>query len=265
MKKVNIIFIILLLVFLVLLYRSLTDREVLRVGELTYKTAERSGPSGNNLTAMATIDRERFPPKRGPLKMAPRGIFKPLSFGFKKKPAKASRQIAAKAPAIVLSSNLVNIETKESEEIIVSNAAGAINTTLSVTGIASLNLGAASITISCENEGETSVNVSDGNSSADISVICRLRMPEKKLARLTFLGFLKSENEKSIFLSREPDKEILIVKKGDTIIQKSDTILYDYYVKSISDDKIVIASSDNSDSIEISLVENKPLKQERKE
>jgi hypothetical protein len=85
-------------------------------------------------------------------------------------------------------------------------------------------------------------------------------MPEKKLAGLTFLGFLKSENEKSIFLSRDSDKEILIVKKGDTIIQKSATILYDYYVKSITNDKIVITSSDNSDILEINLVENKELR-----
>lgn len=74
---------------------------------------------------------------------------------------------------------------------------------------------------------------------------------QKAVATFTFLGFIESERVKTIFLSRE--NEIFIVKKGDSILNE-------YMIKEITDAKIVIATADGSEVLEITLVENRPLK-----
>jgi hypothetical protein len=73
---------------------------------------------------------------------------------------------------------------------------------------------------------------------------------QRDMATFTFLGFLKKENRKSIFLSN--GKEIFIVKKGDKISGR-------YDVTSLSDEAITISSLQDSGEIVIPLVENKPL------
>ena len=46
----------------------------------------------------------------------------------------------------------------------------------------------------------------------------------------------------------------------DLIIKKSATIMQNYVVKGISDDKIIISSADGTDIMEINLTENEPLR-----
>ena len=70
------------------------------------------------------------------------------------------------------------------------------------------------------------------------------------MAQFTFLGFLKKDNKKTIFLSS--NNEIFLVKKGDTIAGK-------YQVADITDEMITIRSSANGGEIIIPLVENRPL------
>ncbi|MBE9503473.1 MAG: hypothetical protein IME96_04800 [Proteobacteria bacterium] len=74
---------------------------------------------------------------------------------------------------------------------------------------------------------------------------------EKAMATFTFLGFMESEKVKTTFLSREG--EIFIVKKGDSILQE-------YVVKEITDRNMIISSFDGSETLDIDLVENQPLK-----
>ena len=74
---------------------------------------------------------------------------------------------------------------------------------------------------------------------------------EKAVAAFTFIGFMEAEKIKTIFLAR--GDEIYIVKEGDTILGQ-------YLVKRIRDDKITITSSDGSEVLEISLVEHEPLR-----
>jgi len=74
---------------------------------------------------------------------------------------------------------------------------------------------------------------------------------EKAVANFTFIGFLESERVKTIFLSR--DEEIFIVKEGDKILKE-------YLVKKITDSNIVISSQNGSEVLDISLVENQPLR-----
>lgn len=70
------------------------------------------------------------------------------------------------------------------------------------------------------------------------------------LARFTFLGFLKKGSVKTIFLARDTD--ILLVKKGDTIIDR-------YEATDISDQALTLTVTDTGDKIVIPLVENQPL------
>jgi hypothetical protein len=78
---------------------------------------------------------------------------------------------------------------------------------------------------------------------------------QRDMARFTFLGFLKKDNRKTIFLSN--DKEIFLVKKGDKISGK-------YDVTGLTDESLTISSLQDGGEVVIPLVENKPLQAPRK-
>jgi hypothetical protein len=73
---------------------------------------------------------------------------------------------------------------------------------------------------------------------------------QRDLATFTFLGFLKKDNRKTIFLTN--GKEIFVVKKGDKIANK-------YDVTSVTDESLTITSLQDSGEIVIPLIENRPL------
>lgn len=73
---------------------------------------------------------------------------------------------------------------------------------------------------------------------------------QRDMARFTFLGFLKKDNHKTIFLSN--DKEIFLVKKGDKISGK-------YDVTALTDEALTISSMQDGGEIIIPLIENRPL------
>ncbi len=73
---------------------------------------------------------------------------------------------------------------------------------------------------------------------------------QRDLATFTFLGFLKKENRKTIFLSN--GKEIFVVKQGDKIAGK-------YDVSALTDEALTITSLQDGGEIVIPLVENRPL------
>ncbi len=73
---------------------------------------------------------------------------------------------------------------------------------------------------------------------------------QRDMARFTFLGFMKKDNRKTIFLSN--DKEIFLVKKGDKIAGK-------YDVTSLTEEALTISSMQDGGEIIIPLVENRPL------
>jgi hypothetical protein len=73
---------------------------------------------------------------------------------------------------------------------------------------------------------------------------------QRDMAKFTFLGFLKKENRKTIFLSN--GKEIFLVKKGDKISGR-------YDVTSLTDEALTITSIQGGGEIVIPLVENRPL------
>ena len=73
---------------------------------------------------------------------------------------------------------------------------------------------------------------------------------QRDMAKFTFLGFMKKDNRKTIFLSN--DKEIFLVKKGDKISGK-------YDVTSLTEEALTISSLQDGGEIIIPLVENRPL------
>lgn len=73
---------------------------------------------------------------------------------------------------------------------------------------------------------------------------------QREMARFTFLGFMKKDNKKTIFLTN--DKEIFVVKKGDRILGK-------YDVSSLTEEALTISSLQDGGEIIIPLVENRPL------
>ena len=77
----------------------------------------------------------------------------------------------------------------------------------------------------------------------------------RELANFTFLGFLKKDSLKKIFLTN--GKEIFVVKKGDKIANK-------YDVTSLTDDSLTITSLQDSGEIVIPLIENRPLSASKK-
>ncbi|RII30524.1 MAG: type II secretion system protein PulP [Geobacter sp.] len=72
----------------------------------------------------------------------------------------------------------------------------------------------------------------------------------RELARFTFLGFLKKNNQKTIFLAK--DKDIILVKKGETFAGR-------YQAASITDQALTILVTDTGEEIVIPLIENRPL------
>jgi len=72
----------------------------------------------------------------------------------------------------------------------------------------------------------------------------------RDMARFTFLGFLKKDNRKTIFLAR--DKEILLVRQGDKIAGN-------YEATTITDEALSIRSLTDGSEMVIPLVENRPL------
>lgn len=78
---------------------------------------------------------------------------------------------------------------------------------------------------------------------------------QREMATFTFLGFLKKDNRKTIFLSN--GKEIFVVKKGDKISGK-------YDVTALTEEAITITSVSSGGEIVIPLVENRPLAAPRK-
>ena len=70
------------------------------------------------------------------------------------------------------------------------------------------------------------------------------------LAKFTFLGFLKKDGQKTVFLAK--DKEILLVKKGDRFARQ-------YEATAISDQALTIRVTDSGEEIVVPLTENKPL------
>jgi hypothetical protein len=73
---------------------------------------------------------------------------------------------------------------------------------------------------------------------------------QRDMAQFTFLGYMKKDNRKTIFLTS--NNEIFLVKKGDRIAGK-------YEVVNISDEMIAIRSLEHSGEIIIPLIENRPL------
>lgn len=72
----------------------------------------------------------------------------------------------------------------------------------------------------------------------------------RDMARFTFLGYLKKDNKKTIFLSK--DKEILLVRQGDKLAGK-------YEATSVTDTALTIRVLSDGSEIVIPLVENRPL------
>ncbi|CAG0962897.1 type II secretion system protein PulP [Geobacter sp.] len=72
----------------------------------------------------------------------------------------------------------------------------------------------------------------------------------RDMARFTFLGFLKKDNRKTIFLAR--DKEIILVRQGDKIAGN-------YEATTITDEALSIRSVADGSEMVIPLVENRPL------
>ena len=73
---------------------------------------------------------------------------------------------------------------------------------------------------------------------------------QSTLARFVFLGYLKKDNRKTIFLSK--DKEIILVRKGDKFAGR-------YEAKSVTDQALTIVATDSGEEIIIPLIENQPL------
>lgn len=73
---------------------------------------------------------------------------------------------------------------------------------------------------------------------------------QSTLSHFTFLGFLKKDNRKTIFLAK--DKEIVLVRKGETFAKR-------YEATAITDQALTIRVIDTGEEIVIPLAENRPL------
>lgn len=83
-----------------------------------------------------------------------------------------------------------------------------------------------------------------------VPVVAVPETPHRELARFTFLGFLKKDNRKTIFLAK--DKDIILVKKGDAFAGR-------YEAASLTDQALTILVTDTGEEIVIPLIESKPL------
>jgi len=75
---------------------------------------------------------------------------------------------------------------------------------------------------------------------------------QRELARFTFLGFLRKDGQKTIFLSSGDD--IFVVKKGDRFGKEKSFVITD-----LTPEKLTIRQDDDPRPIVISLVEQAPL------
>lgn len=73
---------------------------------------------------------------------------------------------------------------------------------------------------------------------------------QRDMAQFTYLGFLKKDGVKTIFISR--NKDIFLVKKGDKIAGK-------YAVDAVTEEALTIKTLESGGNIIIPLIENKPL------
>ncbi len=79
--------------------------------------------------------------------------------------------------------------------------------------------------------------------------------PRSELARFTFLGFLKKDNRRTVFLSRDGG-EIILVRKGDVFAER-------YEAATITDQALTIRVADTGEEIVIPLMESAPLFSQR--
>lgn len=84
----------------------------------------------------------------------------------------------------------------------------------------------------------------------DAAPVIQADTPQKVLAKFTFLGFLKKDNRRTIFLSKGSD--IILVKKGDKFGGN-------YEATSITDQALTILVAASGEQIVIPLIENRPL------
>ncbi len=258
MKKEPVILAALLIILVAVFMSNIQGSKERRIGELTFKTGTQTLESENIKKSEGEgslrIDKKNFPPKRASFKLGNQNIFRPLLYVTRSAPAPA---ITQSVPPIMVSTPNLTVFVGIDAEVPVTNAQGTLSVVFNPDGIGAASGTSSPLTFSCLVTGRTVATISDGNSSVTLNLDCDLRPPEKKLASFIFLGFLESEKEKTIFLSK--DGEIFVVKRGDTLVKKSATIPQDYVVKIITDEKVVISSSDGSDLMEISLIENEPL------
>jgi hypothetical protein len=78
---------------------------------------------------------------------------------------------------------------------------------------------------------------------------------QQEIGRFIFLGFLKKDGQKTIFLSR--DNQIYLVKKGDKLAGK-------YEVASLTDEALTIRMQGDGGEIVIPLLENRALSAPRR-
>lgn len=76
------------------------------------------------------------------------------------------------------------------------------------------------------------------------------QMAAEEMARFKFIGFLKKENFKTVFLTR--GNEIFLVRKGDKIAGK-------YEIASISDESMAIKLAETGEQIIVPMEENRAL------
>lgn len=72
----------------------------------------------------------------------------------------------------------------------------------------------------------------------------------RDMARFTFMGFLKKDNRKTVFLTK--DREIILVRQGDKIAGK-------YEATNVTDEALTIRVLSDGSEIVIPLVESRPL------
>ncbi|MEI6208812.1 MAG: hypothetical protein WCP20_18700 [Desulfuromonadales bacterium] len=85
---------------------------------------------------------------------------------------------------------------------------------------------------------------------APVAPVAALPESAPPLARFTFLGFLKKDAQRTIFLAK--DKDIILVKKGDKVAGR-------YEATSINEQALTLHVTDTGEEIVIPLIENRPL------
>ncbi len=248
---------ILLVLFIALFINNIKGKKVRRVNELTYQTPVNLSSNKNSTKDVPMLKKELLTSKGEKFRKGGKDIFAPLSFRRPKPKTKAKPKPDEGRNPIILTPGSLELLVGEESQVVVGNAKGKLSVSFAQPGIAETSGEASPLTILCTAGGTTVVTVTDGKSSATLSVICTKPI-DRELPKFTFLGFLESEKTKTIFLSRKD--QILIVKKGDTILKKGGNIENDYIIKSITEEVMIITSADGSEILEIRLVENQPLR-----